>query len=337
MGEKFRYRPLPIAEFPSVNNCVSPLLNSLVNSASALRLIVSTMDNGTLVVDAGIKSIGGLEAGRLIGEICLGGLGTVNLRATTNLMDNWSWYVDVHTSHPVIACLGSQYAGWSLSHGEGKNAFNALGSGPGRALGSKEELFDRLGYRDQAKHACIVIESDVFPPAELADKISEQCGISADKLTLIIMPTSSLSGCVQVVARVLETALHKAHVLGFPLEKIIDGAGSAPVCPPSPDFITAMSRTNDAILFGGQVHLHVRADDKDAEELTRKLPSGTSRDYGKPFGDIFKDAGYDFYKIDPMLFSPAKVIVTSIQTGNTFHAGHLDRELLDKSFSNKCG
>ncbi|MEE9552082.1 MAG: methenyltetrahydromethanopterin cyclohydrolase [Gammaproteobacteria bacterium] len=337
MSEKFLYRPLPLTENPSVNNQVAPLVQSLIANASALRLIISTLENGTTVVDAGIKSVGGLEAGRQIGEICLGGLGTVRLRATTNLLDNWSWYADVHTSHPVIACLGSQYAGWSLSHGEGKNAFNALGSGPGRALGSKEELFDEMGYRDQANSACIIIESDVLPPVGLADKISQQCGISAEKLTLIIMPTSSLSGCVQVVARVLETAMHKAHALGFPLNKIIDGAGSAPICPPSPDFITAMSRTNDAILFAGQVHLHVQADDKEVEELTYKLPSIISRDYGKPFGDVFKAAGYDFYKIDPLLFSPARVVVTSIQTGNTFSAGEIDKTLLDRSFSNKCG
>lgn len=323
-------------KLPSVNQLAAPLVQSLIASAIHLRLAVSELANGTQVIDAGMKMTGGLEAGRRIAEICLGGLGSVKLRASTNY-DNWSWHVDVHSSHPVIACLASQYAGWKVSHGEGKDAFNAMASGPGRAMGSKEELFDDIHYRDQADSACVVIETDTLPPVEVADKISQQCDIAPEKLTLIITPTSSLCGSLQVVARVLETALHKTHALGFPLRKVIDGAGSAPICPPSKDFMTAMSRTNDAILFAGQVHLFVQADDKDVEHLANNLPSSASSDYGKPFGEVFKDAGYNFYKIDPMLFSPARVAVTSLLSGNTFHAGKVDKELLDRSFSNKCG
>lgn len=322
--------------FPSVNTLSAPLVQSLIDNAVPLRLLATALDNGTRVVDAGINTCGGLEAGRRIAEICLGGLGTVKLRASTHY-DAWSWHVDVHTSHPVIACLASQYAGWSLSHGEGKGAFNALGSGPGRAMGSREELFEELDYRDQADSTCIVIEADDLPPVEIADKISQQCGIKPEQLTLILTPTSSLSGSIQVVARVLETALHKAHAIGFPLKKIIDGAGSTPICPPSRDSMTAMSRTNDSILFAGQVHLFVMSDDTDARDLAERLPSSTSSDYGKPFGDIFKEVGYDFYKIDPLLFSPARVAVTSLVSGNTFHAGKIDKELLNKSFSSKCG
>ena len=260
----------------------------------------------------------------------MGGLGNVTLRATTNLIDNWSWYVDVHSSHSVIACLASQYAGWNLSNGD----FNALGSGPGRAMGSKEPLFEELGYRDKTDTACLVIESNVIPPIEVAENIAEHCDISPNKLTLIMTPTSSLSGCVQIVSRVLETALHKIHALEFDVMKVTDGAGSAPLCPPSPDFMTAMGRTNDAILFAGQVHLYVDANDSDTEQLANQLPSSTSKDYGRPFSEIFKEVNYDFYKIDPLLFSPAKVSVTSIKTGKTFHAGKLDKDLLDKSFSN---
>lgn len=322
--------------FPSVNNLAAPLVQSLIDNAVALRLAVSKLDNGATVIDAGINMPGGLEAGRQIAEICLGGLGSVKFHASTNF-DKWSWHVDVHTSHPVIACLASQYAGWNLAHGEGKDAFNALGSGPGRALGSKEKLFEDLHYRDQADTACVVIEADAFPPVAIADKICQQCGIKPDKLTLIMTPTSSLAGGVQVVSRVLETALHKIHTLGFPLENVIDGAGSAPICPPSRNFLTAMSRTNDAILCAGQVHLFVKAKDVEAEDLANKLPSSASSDYGKPFGETFREVGYNFYKIDPMLFSPARVAVTSLVSGNTFHAGRIDRNLLDKSFSHKCG
>lgn len=321
---------------PSVNTLSAPIVQSLSDHADALGLEISILGSGTTVIDAGINARGGLEAGRRISEICLGGLGSVKLRATSNF-DRWSWYVDIYTSHPVISCLASQYAGWNLVYGEGKEAFNALGSGPGRALGSKEELFAELAYKDKAESACLVIETDNMPPVEIAESVAEMCGISEDKLTLILTPTTSLCGSVQIVARVLETALHKAHALGYCIAEIIDGAGSAPVCPPSNDVMTAMSRTNDAILFAGQVHLFVQMSDDEAERLANNLPSSISSDYGKPFGEIFKDVGYDFYKIDPMLFSPAKVAVTALESGNTFHAGKVDLALLDKSFSNKCG
>ncbi len=317
-------------DYPSVNKLAEPLVRSLKENIDSLRLSVTRLENGTAIVDAGINAPGGLEAGCRIAEICMGGLGNVTLRATTNLLDNWSWYVDVHSSHSVIACLASQYAGWNLSNGD----FNALGSGPGRAMGSKEPLFEELGYRDKTDTACLVIESDVMPPIEVAENIAEHCDISPNKLTLIMTPTSSLSGCVQIVSRVLETALHKIHALEFDVMKVTDGAGSAPLCPPSPDFMTAMGRTNDAILFAGQVHLYVDANDSETEQLANQLPSSTSKDYGRPFSEIFKEVNYDFYKIDPLLFSPAKVSVTSMKTGKTFHAGKLDKDLLDKSFSN---
>lgn len=317
---------------PSINKLTRSLVDQLVNNAAALRVEVSQLENGSQIIDAGINVAGGLEAGRIIGEICMGGLGTVKLRASTNFR-NWSWHLDVHSTNPVLACLASQYAGWSLNHGKGKEAFNALGSGPARAMGSNEELYEELGYRDKADTACIVIEADKLPPVEIADKVAERCGIPADKLTIIMTPTSSLAGSVQVVARVLETSLHKAHALHFPLEKIIDGAGSAPICPPSQDFLKAMSRTNDAILFAGQIHLFVEASDDEAEQLAKQLPSSASSDYGKPFGEIFKDVEYDFYKIDPMLFSPARVAVSSLTTGKTYHAGGIDLDLLDRSFN----
>jgi methenyltetrahydromethanopterin cyclohydrolase len=317
---------------PSLNQLSRPLVENLLVNADALGLSISKLENQCTVIDAGIKAKGGLEAGRQIAEVCMGGLGKVKFRASTNY-ERWSWHVDVHSSNPVLACLASQYAGWSLSHGKGKQAFNALGSGPARAMGSKEPLFEEMAYRDKNDSACMVIEVDKLPPVELAEEIALRCNIPAESLTLILTPTSSLAGSVQIVARVLETALHKAHALGFDLDRIIDGAGSAPVCPPSPDFLKAMSRTNDAILFAGQVQLFVDADTDETEQLANKLPSSASADYGQPFGDIFKSVEYDFYKIDPMLFSPARVAVTSLKTGETFHSGRLDLDLLDRSFS----
>ncbi len=292
-----------------VSRASRALVNRLVDDADRLRVAVSHLEDGTCIVDAGIKVPGGLEAGRLIAEICMGGLGQVRLRASTAFR-HWAWQVDVHASDPVTACLGSQYAGWSLSHGQGKGAFNALGSGPARSIGSREELFKELAYRNPAGSTALVLEVDKLPPPEVVEKIVRYCGITPAQLTLILTPTSSLAGGVQIVGRVLEVALHKVHALHFPLEKIVDGAGTAPVPPPTADFINAMGRTNDAILFGGFVQLYVDATDDEARELAEKLPSSASRDFGKPFGQVFKDVKFDFYQIDPMLFSPARCAKT---------------------------
>jgi len=322
----------PMNHVPSVNQLASTLVEYLVDHAAELRLAVSRQDNGVRIVDAGIRVAGGIEAGRRIAEICLGGLGRVTL-VPTAAQAAWPWELSVSTAQPVLACLGSQYAGWSLSHGEGKGSFFALGSGPGRALAGKEELFGELAYRDRADSACLVLETDKIPPLPLLDKIAGQCDVSPDRLTLILTPTTSLAGSVQVVARVLEVALHKAHFLGFPLDHIVDGMGTAPVCPPSPDFLTAMGRTNDAILFGGRVQLFVAGEEAAAEALAQRMPSEASKDYGQPFAQVFKNAGHDFYKIDPLLFAPAQIIVTSLKTGRSFRAGQLNADLLERSFS----
>jgi methenyltetrahydromethanopterin cyclohydrolase len=316
---------------PSINAKAAPLVAALLEDAEVLRLATRRTDNGCLLVDAGIDAAGGLEAGRRIAEICLAGLGAVALPASGPVA-GWPSWVQVHTADPVRACLGSQYAGWSLSHGEGKGAFHALGSGPGRVLARKEPLFDELGCRDSFERTCLVLEVDQAPPLPLTDKIARTCSIEPEALTLILTPTRSLAGTVQIVSRVLEVALHKAHALGFDLNAIKDGIGIAPLPPPAPDFMTAMGRTNDAILFAGQVQLYVTGDDAAAEELARKLPSSASRDYGRPFAEVFKAYQYDFFQVDPMLFSPARVTVSALQSGRSFRAGHLDLPLLETSF-----
>ena len=316
---------------PSINQLSQPIVQQLINNADALRVGVEQDTSGVTIIDAGIDHHGGLEAGRLISEICLGGLGNVSL-THTNTAPQWPLSVYVHSSNPVLACLGSQYAGWQLSHGEGKEAFYALGSGPGRAASLREPLYKELAYEDKAGKVCLVMEVDKNPPSELLAKMSEQCGVDPKDMTIILTPTKSLAGVVQVVARVLETALHKAHELKFPLDRIVDGAGSAPLCPPIPDFVQAMGRTNDSILFAGRVQLFVTGSDDDAKALANDLPSNTSKDYGKPFAKVFADAKYDFYQIDQMLFSPAQVSVTAMESGNTYFGGEVNLDLLKESF-----
>ena len=86
-----------------------------------------------------------------------------------------------------------------------------------------------------------------------------------------------------------------------------------------------------AFSYGGQAHYTVRAGDQELAELAEKVPASASRDYGTPFYDIFQRYEGDFYKIDPLLFSPAEVWLTSAESGRTFHAGGLNPDVLDAS------
>jgi methenyltetrahydromethanopterin cyclohydrolase len=304
---------------PSVNARAAVLVDDLVVNAQALRCGVSIGAAGERCIDLGAGVPGSLEAGRRLGEICMGGLGTVTLTPASGL-ERWPLGVIVHSSNPVVACLGSQYAGWTIQ--DEASGFFALGSGPARAL-------SRV---DTHNKAALVIEGEKAPPASVANKVAVACGVKATDLTVLYAPTGSLAGTVQIAARVLEVALHKAHALHFDLANIVDGYGVAPIAPPIPDFVRAMGRTNDAIIYGGRIQLFVRGTDGEAEKLANALPSNTCSIYGKPFAEIFASVGGDFYKIDASLFSPAVVTVSNLDTGSSFHAGRLAPDIVDASF-----
>jgi methenyltetrahydromethanopterin cyclohydrolase len=316
----------------SVNARAAELVKKLDSRSAELKIAVSRGALGETLIDAGAGQRGSIAAGLRIAEICMGGLGTVDL-VTSAVTPRWPWTLAVRSSNPIVACLASQYAGWRLAHGEGKDAFFALASGPARALARKEALFEELAYTDHADTATLVLESGRPPPPEVVSKVAQDCGVTPERLAFIYAPAQSIVSNVQIVARVLEVALHRAHQLKFPLDRIVEGMGAAPLSPPHPDLATAIGRTNDAIIFAGRAHLFVTGADADARALADRLPSATSRDYGRPFAEIFRRSKGDFYAIDPMLFSPAEAIVTAIESGESFRNGRIDLNLLDASFA----
>jgi methenyltetrahydromethanopterin cyclohydrolase len=313
----------------SVNGLARPLFETLVRDADRWRVGVERDPRGATLVDAGIAAPGSIAAGLLIARLCMGGLGEAALLAGPR--DGWPTWLQVHSSQPVLACLASQYAGWSLSASKeetGARKFNALGSGPARALAHKEALFEELGYRDGGDFGALVLEVDRTPPPLIIDKLLRDCGLAPAGLGLVMTPTASLAGTTQVVARVLEVALHRAHELGFALGDIVEGSACAPLPSPGANGLEAMARTNDAILYGGQVHLSVTGDADAARALAAKLPSANSADHGRSFGELFAAAGHDFYKLDGALFAPAEVWVSHIGSGRTWHAGGSRMDLL---------
>jgi methenyltetrahydromethanopterin cyclohydrolase len=258
----------------------------------------------------------------------MGGLGRLSFTHLT--LDGW-WLpaVTVYTDRPMLACMAAQYAGWQVN----KEGYFAMGSGPARALiRAEEKLYDELGYTDPAGAAVLCLESHTMPPPEIVAYIAQRAGVPTESLTLLIAPTAGVVGGVQVSARVVETGLHKLHELGFDLHKILSGLGTCPLPPVAKSDIRAIGRTNDAILYGGQVHYTVRADDAELEDVVPRVPASTSRDYGLPFYDTFKGYNFDFYQVDPLLFSPAEVYMTNVVSGRTFHAGQVNVAVLQKSF-----
>jgi methenyltetrahydromethanopterin cyclohydrolase len=167
-----------------------------------------------------------------------------------------------------------------------------------------------------------------MPTEEVAAFIAEKCGVRPEQLFLLIAPTASLVGSIQIAARVVEAGLHKLMKLGFDVRQVTAASGLCPLAPVAGDDLHAIGRTNDAILYGGQVFCAVRAEDNELAALIEKLPSASSRDYGTFFYELFMRYKGDFYHIDPLFFSPAQVQINNLNSGHTFRAGHLNPSLL---------
>jgi methenyltetrahydromethanopterin cyclohydrolase len=313
----------------SLNDRALELANRLAGDAEALGVTVSTLSNGARVIDCGAHAAGGFEAGRRFAEICMAGLGTV-AAAPLVLDGRWLPGLTVTTDRPAVACLAAQYAGWRLDY----EGYFAMGSGPGRALIHAEDLYDDLDWDERASAAVLCLETREPPSAQVAEFVAERAGVAESALTLLMAPTASIAGGVQIAARVVETALHKLHELEFDVRRVVAGFGSCPLPPVADDDMAALGRTNDAVLYGGQVHLTVEGhDDDDAlRRLVQRLPASASSDYGEPFASVLKGANYDFYAIDPLLFSPAQVRLTSASSGRSFEAGAVNLEVLERSF-----
>ena len=303
------------------------IADAMAANADALRVVVRKLPGGARVIDAGVDAPGGFGAGRALSEICTAGLADIAFPPLPIGGETWPG-VRVWTDHPAVGCMASQYAGWAIQVGK----YFAMGSGPLRAHARVEkELFAKLGYAERAERGVLVLETRTPPTDEVAAWVGQKAGLAPAQLTFVVAPTASVAGGVQIAARILETGLHKMDTLGFDVNKVVSGIGTAPLPPVAKNDLRAIGRTNDCILYGGQARYTVQADDVELAELVPRIPASASKDYGTPFYDIFKRYDGDFYKIDPLLFSPAEVWLTSAESGRTFHAGRLNPEVLAAS------
>lgn len=311
----------------TLNERAQHLADHMAANAASLRITVQRTAAGARLLDCGVQAPGGLQAGLGLARVCLAGQAEVTL-SPGDVAGIPAVCVAVATDHPVTACMAAQYAGWQISVGK----FFAMGSGPMRAVYGKEELFDKIPGREQAAVAVGALETRKLPDDRVIEYLAERLQLPAEKLTLLVAPASSQAGNLQVVARSLETALHKLYELHFDLNQVLSGFGTAPLPPVAADEIQAIGRTNDAILYGGRVILWVRAPDELLAEIGPKVPSSASPDHGAPFAEIFRHYGHDFYKIDPLLFSPGEVVFHNLVSGKSHCFGRVEPEVLKRSF-----
>ncbi|MEN1681237.1 MAG: methenyltetrahydromethanopterin cyclohydrolase [Planctomycetota bacterium] len=314
----------------NVNAHAEPAVDYLREHATRLRVERHEI-GGVEVIDCGVAAHGGIEAGTRLAEACMAGLASVRVAPGDASVWPGPW-VTVETDCPVAACMASQYAGWEVS----ADGFFAMASGPFRAAAAHETLFEEpaiFSLRDPTPDACVgVLEASELPPPAVCRSLAEKCGVGPAALTLIVAPTNSQAGTLQVVARSVETAMHKLHELGFDLSTIESAWGTAPLAPVAGDALAAIGRTNDAILYGGHAVLYVRGADDAVADLGPKTPSSSSADHGRPFRDVFAAYDHDFYRIDKLLFSPAMVTFVSLDSGQVHRFGKLEPELIAESF-----
>ncbi len=306
------------------------LVKDMCSRADHYGVKVAKSDQGATLIDAGVKAEGSVEAGEAITEICLGGLGKVVISSTRIGTQSFP-SISVSTDYPAISTIGSQLAGWQIKSGN----YQALGSGPARALALKpKSVFEKIGYRDECDEAVLVLETGKEPPRDIVSIVAEACHVTTDRLYIILVPVTSVSGATQVAGRIVETGIYRLMNLGFDPKLVIKAWGSAPVLPVRRDPVEAMGRSNDAILYGGEVHIIVNyGDDEELKQLIEKSVSSSSRQYGQPFAATFKNVGLDFYKIDSGLFAPAVMTIENAKSGRKFSAGKVNVDVLLRSLS----
>jgi methenyltetrahydromethanopterin cyclohydrolase len=298
------------------------LADEAIDFADELAIEVHELDNGAMVLDFGVNSPGGIEAGLLLAEIQTGGLATVQT-GIDEIEDAPLTHVEISTDHPAMALLCAQKAGWELS----VDGFEGLGSGPARALVAEEDEFQRIGYRDASDFAVLAVESEELPGEAVAEHVADMTGVPVSSVFLPTFSTASVTGSVALAARAAELAAFRLSELGYDPLEMLTVTASAPVAPVAESDELAMARTNDALAYGGRVHMTVDSDFDRFEEIA----STAREEFGHPFVEVFEEHEWDFYDLPVEVFAPAQVTIDIVGEGVEV-VGRTDEALLAESF-----
>lgn len=318
----------------SINREAMKIVRKILAAPEAIGVKVSQLSNGVTLIDMGFEAPGGWVAGKYYTLITLGGLGDLyfedfpigeyNLPAVRVLVD-----------HPLEACIGAQIAGWRLA--TQKEA--PIGAGPARALNQNpDHYFDLIEYRDRCDEGVLAIQTPVMVTEEFTGQIAQACNLKPENLYFLVAPSASIVTAIQVSARIIEQALHRLAEEGFDVTTVKLAQGYCVIPPLTNDETKAFGWINDALLYGGIATLHVESTDEAAGSVAGKIVSSASGAFGRPFVEIYEEAGRDFYNIPSDLHSPAVVQINNITTGRTFRAGRIAYDvLLHSYFGNNSG
>jgi len=305
-----------------LNRMATELVDEAIDFADELAIDVHQLDSDAMVLDFGVGTPGGVEAGLMLAEIQTAGLATLqtDMREIDGVPRT---HVELSTDYPGLALLGSQKAGWELS----TESFEGLGSGPARALVAEEDEFARLGYRDAFDFAVLALESDTLPDESVVSQVAEMASVPESGVFLPTYASGSIPGSVTAAARAAELAVFRLSELGYDPLDVLSASSTAPVAPVAGEEDLAMARTNDALAYGGQVHLVVDEPFDRFEEIT----ASAAPEYGDPFVDIFERVDWQLADLSMELFAPAQVTV-DVVGGDTHVLGQRHEDVLAESF-----
>ncbi len=315
----------------SINKLAMKVVREIIAREQEIGAKVIKMDCGATLIDMGLRVKGSNEAGVLFTRVTLGDMATVNL-GTWRLNEDFSFgSVELFVSEPLVACLASQIAGWQLGEGE----FATIGSGPARAQAviASDNYLNMTPYRDRNDEVVLCIQDIRYPDDSIALEVAKACQVAPENVYLLIAPSASIAGGIQVSARMVEEVCHKMYENGFEVSKVVNARGRTPIAPLVMDEVKAIGRINDAILYGGEAEFWVDATDEEISSVIEKLVSKTSSPYyPELFGVVFERAGRDFYKIDHDFHSIAKLQIHNVRTGKSFTAGEINYDVIRESF-----
>lgn len=306
----------------TLNRLATELVDEAIDFADELGLAVYGLDGDAAVIDFGVDVPGGIEPGLLLAEIQTAGLATVDSRLEATGAGPRP-HVELSTDHPVLALLCASKAGWELSVDD----FEGLGSGPARALVAEEAVYEQTGYREQADFAVLAVESDSLPTEAVAAHVAERTGVAESSVFLPSYAAASLTGSVLSASRAAELAVLRLVESGYDPGAVRSVTGSAPVPPVPAEEGMAMAWGNDAVAYGGQVHVVLERPPAAPDTLV----STAAAEYGRPFADIFDEVDWEYAALPRELFAPAQLTI-DVVGGSTQVVGDTSEELLAEAW-----
>ncbi len=313
----------------SVNQKARKIIHYMIENKELMNIEVHELSNGATVIDTGLNCPGSWAAARFLVEATLGGLGQVQY-STMELEGLELPQVEIYVDQPAIACLSCQLSGWPLPEAKNQAGIVPLISGPARAVVCKDRFAQVVDYQDHSPEVVAAIQDNVLPDEKLTQLIATECKVDPRGVFILLAPTGSLVGSINVVARTLETAIWRLHTLGLDIKKTYSAWGKAPLPPVTKDEYQAMIRTNVYTYYGGTAAFFIEEDDEKIERIIKEIPLSprTTRNYGRSFSELLDEAGGNIFNVTDFVHNVTKIIMHNSKTGSTFQEGEIDLQML---------